>query len=932
METFGKASPGPAGTSATVDRVARSALRLAAARCSLAGGLGLALLAAGPAFGLGSTATSASAASTTPSDDELGEGGARARRPRLGPRPRDEPVGRLRLREARLELRPHPRPLLHRHHARAGERRRPCACCSSTAKKATLELGRALDASPTAAGTPTQARRRATLVLKATARRSPAAAGRCAPPFTFSAAGAALGRRHAVPRQARPSSADGQARPGGRRRRARAVPAGRRSVGDAVGLAGRGAEGAGGRGPLVRAREPREGSRRSTSTATRAARSTAASPPSRRRRTPPSTRPRARSCSTTARSPTRSSSRPPAAARRRRSRRPATRRAVPRLGARSVRHALAVPRLGPGGARRGEGREGAEAAGADRRPARRTNGPSGRVRSVTAVSADDSAGDRHRRAGPRRARPALDLVHARRCSARCRPAKTMTYGGEVSLTGRGARRRRRVARVEDGGAAGLGGRGRADAGRRRRVLDVVRPQVDDEYRLAWGDVRRAASRRSPSRRASTRPSRARARQRLDQTRARGRAGAAPAAARDGLDDRPSTVTRRGGRFDASPARSPGTYRVRCAPGHGLAPGVSAPLRRRSEALRLASRSPSPRSRCGAGGGAAFDNIEPLARQQWYLDSDRAWSTSGRRRRSCFPVKRRRDRLRDRRRRIPTSPAGSSRRSSFVGGSPYRRRAGPRHVRRRRDRREPDQRPGHRRHGVQRAAADREGRRAPTARSRSQAEVAAIRWAVDNGARVINLSLGGVRDPLDPTLDTYSPLEQAAVEYAYSKGAVVVAAVGNGAAVAGDAVAVRALSGGAAARDRRQRGAAGRLGAGVLEPRRGLQRPRRAGRRRSSRRSRAIWSTATARLRRPAVLRLRPGRVPGRDRHVVRGAAGLRGGGAAARRRTRRSRPTRSRALLERSADDVNAGDGLPQVPARPRRVHRLGDARRRDAL
>jgi hypothetical protein len=61
----------------------------------------------------------------------------------------------------------------------------------------------------------------------------------------------------------------------------------------------------------------------------------------------------------------------------------------------------------------------------------------------------------------------------------------------------------------------------------------------------------------------------------------------------------------------------------------------------------------------------------------------------------------------------------------------------------------------------------------------QAEVAAIHWAADNGARVINLSLGGVRDPLSPQLDTYSPLEEAAVEYAYAKGAVVVAAVGNG---------------------------------------------------------------------------------------------------------------------------------------------------------
>ena len=60
-----------------------------------------------------------------------------------------------------------------------------------------------------------------------------------------------------------------------------------------------------------------------------------------------------------------------------------------------------------------------------------------------------------------------------------------------------------------------------------------------------------------------------------------------------------------------------------------------------------------------------------------------------------------------------------------------------------------------------------------------AEVGAIRWAVAEGARVISLSLGGVRDPLDPKLDTYSPLEEAAIEYAHSKGVVVVAAVGNG---------------------------------------------------------------------------------------------------------------------------------------------------------
>ena len=41
-----------------------------------------------------------------------------------------------------------------------------------------------------------------------------------------------------------------------------------------------------------------------------------------------------------------------------------------------------------------------------------------------------------------------------------------------------------------------------------------------------------------------------------------------------------------------------------------------------------------------------------------------------------------------------------------------------------------------------------------------------------------MSLGGVRDPLDPSRDTYSRLEADAVAYAVSNGVVVVAAVGN----------------------------------------------------------------------------------------------------------------------------------------------------------
>jgi subtilisin family serine protease len=58
------------------------------------------------------------------------------------------------------------------------------------------------------------------------------------------------------------------------------------------------------------------------------------------------------------------------------------------------------------------------------------------------------------------------------------------------------------------------------------------------------------------------------------------------------------------------------------------------------------------------------------------------------------------------------------------------------------------------------------------------EAEAIRWAVDSGARVINLSIGGLRDPFNPRLDTFSRAEANAINYAVRRGAVLVAAVGN----------------------------------------------------------------------------------------------------------------------------------------------------------
>src|SRR5262245_26980529 len=59
------------------------------------------------------------------------------------------------------------------------------------------------------------------------------------------------------------------------------------------------------------------------------------------------------------------------------------------------------------------------------------------------------------------------------------------------------------------------------------------------------------------------------------------------------------------------------------------------------------------------------------------------------------------------------------------------------------------------------------------------EAKAIRWAVKRGARVINLSIGGLRDPLNRRRDTFSQEAADAIAYAHSKGGVVVASGGHG---------------------------------------------------------------------------------------------------------------------------------------------------------
>jgi subtilisin family serine protease len=177
----------------------------------------------------------------------------------------------------------------------------------------------------------------------------------------------------------------------------------------------------------------------------------------------------------------------------------------------------------------------------------------------------------------------------------------------------------------------------------------------------------------------------------------------------------------------------------------------------------------------AGTAAAFTPTDPLASKQWYLQNDHAFDAWPEPPSALAPVKVAivdsgiDNTLSDFTGRIADA-------RSFVGGSPYVDTVG---------------------HGTFVAgvvAANLDGQGAvglayfsqlliakvtkPDGTIPLDAEVAAIRWAADSGARVINLSLSGVRDPVRLNRDTFSSEEASAIAYAYEKGAVVVAAVGN----------------------------------------------------------------------------------------------------------------------------------------------------------
>jgi SpoIID/LytB domain protein len=202
------------------------------------------------------------------------------------------------------------------------------------------------------------------------------------------------------------------------------------------------------------------------------------------------------------------------------------------------------------------------------------DGPSGRARTVTVVSTDDSQATFTGSA----IRTALDLRSTWFTPSLLQlgPAsKTMTFGGALSLTGR--------ARDVDG--LSLESKTAAEpawvaAGAPSVAPDgafsvLVRPQVSTQYRLAWGDVRVGLSKIAVAPRVeaaagpggitgSVHPLVSGATVSLQQ-----RSGSAWTTAST------ATIDLAGGFSFVSVA--PGTYRIRCAPGQGLAAGVSAPL-------------------------------------------------------------------------------------------------------------------------------------------------------------------------------------------------------------------------------------------------------------------------------------------------------------------------------------------------------------------
>ncbi len=202
-------------------------------------------------------------------------------------------------------------------------------------------------------------------------------------------------------------------------------------------------------------------------------------------------------------------------------------------------------------------------------------GPSGRVQSVT-IGGDDGSLVRVTGAQVRTALELRSTWFAPSLLELRSSARTITYGGAATLTGRALGAAGALTLEAKTVGADWGPVADLVPGADGTFSTIVKPRAKTSYRLAWGDVRAGAARVAVAARV---------------TASLGTGGISgssrpvvPAAAavlqrRDGSTwtTLSSTLVDAAGGFSFGGTLAAGTYRVRVAPGHGLAAGLSAPL-------------------------------------------------------------------------------------------------------------------------------------------------------------------------------------------------------------------------------------------------------------------------------------------------------------------------------------------------------------------
>jgi stage II sporulation protein D len=202
-------------------------------------------------------------------------------------------------------------------------------------------------------------------------------------------------------------------------------------------------------------------------------------------------------------------------------------------------------------------------------------GAAGRTKSITAVGANDTqatvTGARFRELLGLRSTWFSNVLFSL-----LPKAKTITFGGAASLTGF-ARGAASLALESKTPGKDWTPAGELLVGADGSFATIVKPAIGTQYRLAWDAVRAGLTKIAVAPKVDAQ---------LSPAGAQGTERPAVAGAAVQLQQQngtawatvSSTTTDATGGYTFAGALQPGTYRVRCAPGHGLAPGFSSTLR------------------------------------------------------------------------------------------------------------------------------------------------------------------------------------------------------------------------------------------------------------------------------------------------------------------------------------------------------------------